>query len=205
MGHAHLGGKTVLYLIDGLFSGKHPVDPAPRKMSSPPFNGDWPKSLFASQDPVAIDSVGFDFLYSEYDDFPAGPAWTITCTRRPWPTTRPRAPSTIRTMPANEAVAEPGRPRALEQSHRKAVLPQPGHGKGIELVAVELVAPLPKPRQGDEGRVSSGRKGRRASMTNDKFSTRCDLPRRCASTAGGATARRVTIFQWVAEELKIGH
>lgn len=70
MGHAHLGGKTVLYLIDGLFVGKHPIDPAPRKMNLAPFNGDWPKSLFASQDPVAIDSVGFDFLYAEYDDFP---------------------------------------------------------------------------------------------------------------------------------------
>jgi len=70
MGHAQLGGKTVLYLIDGLFSGKHPVDPVPRKMAMPPFNGDWAKSLFASQDPVAIDSVGFDFLWTEYEDFP---------------------------------------------------------------------------------------------------------------------------------------
>jgi hypothetical protein len=70
MGHSHLGGKTVLYLIDGLFSGKHPMDPAPRKMQMTPFNGDWPKSLFASQDPVAIDSVGYDFLWTEYEDLP---------------------------------------------------------------------------------------------------------------------------------------
>jgi hypothetical protein len=70
MGHVHLGGKTVLYLIDGLFSGKHPIDPAPQKMKSSPFNGDWPKSLFASQDPVAIDSVGFDFLWTEWEDYP---------------------------------------------------------------------------------------------------------------------------------------
>ena len=70
MGHAQLGGKTVLYLIDGLYSGKHPIDPAPRKFKSSPFNGDWTKSLFASQDPVAIDSVGFDFLWTEYEDFP---------------------------------------------------------------------------------------------------------------------------------------
>lgn len=70
MGHAHFGGKTVLYLIDGLFTGKHPMDPVPRKMSMPPFNEDWPKSLFASQDPVAVDSVGFDFLWTEFDDCP---------------------------------------------------------------------------------------------------------------------------------------
>jgi len=73
MGHAHLGGKTVLYLLDGLFSGKHPIDQAPRKWTSPPFQGNWTSSLLASQDPVAIDSVGFDFLWTEYDDCPRAP------------------------------------------------------------------------------------------------------------------------------------
>ena len=70
MGHKHVGGKTVLYLIDGLYSGIHPRDRAPRKWSSYPFNGDWASSLLASQDPVAIDSVGFDFLYAEYEENP---------------------------------------------------------------------------------------------------------------------------------------
>jgi hypothetical protein len=70
MGHAHFGGKTVLYLIDGLYSGKHPIDPAPRKWKSAPFNGDWTSSLLASQDPVAIDSVGFDLLCAEWEDYP---------------------------------------------------------------------------------------------------------------------------------------
>jgi gluconolactonase len=62
MGHAHIGGKTILYLLDGLYCGVHPRDRAPRKWDSEPFNGDWTSSLFASQDPVAIDSVGLDFL-----------------------------------------------------------------------------------------------------------------------------------------------
>jgi len=70
MGHAHLGGKTVLYLIDGLFSGVHPGDQAPRRMKMPPFDGQWSCSLFASQDPVAIDSVAFDFLWTEFTDWP---------------------------------------------------------------------------------------------------------------------------------------
>jgi len=70
MGHKHVGGKTVLYLIDGLYSGIHPRDRAPRKWSTYPFNGDWTSSLLASQDPVAIDSVGFDFLHAEYEDYP---------------------------------------------------------------------------------------------------------------------------------------
>jgi hypothetical protein len=73
MGSAQLGGKTVLYLIDGLFSGRHPMDPEPRKWTSTPFSGTWTASLLASQDPVAIDSVGFDFLYEEYSDYPRRP------------------------------------------------------------------------------------------------------------------------------------
>ena len=32
------------------------------------FNGEWSASLFLSQDPVAIDSVGLDFLRSEFGD-----------------------------------------------------------------------------------------------------------------------------------------
>jgi hypothetical protein len=70
MGHAHIGGKTLLYLIDGLYPGRHPTDRAPLKWDSPPFNGDWASSLLASQDPVAIDSVAFDFLWAEWDDYP---------------------------------------------------------------------------------------------------------------------------------------
>ena len=70
MGHAHLGGKTVLYLIDGLFSGVHPRDPVPQKMHIPPMEDQWSCSLFVSQDPVAIDSVAFDFLYAEGTPFP---------------------------------------------------------------------------------------------------------------------------------------
>jgi hypothetical protein len=73
MGHKHLGGKTLLYLIDGLYAGKHAKERAPRKWHSSPFNGDWTSSLFASQDPVAIDSVGFDFLWTEWDDAPHKP------------------------------------------------------------------------------------------------------------------------------------
>lgn len=70
MGHAQIGGKTVLYLVDGLYPGVHPKEQAPRPWKSAPFNGRWAASLLASQDPVAIDSVGLDFLQAEYNDFP---------------------------------------------------------------------------------------------------------------------------------------
>jgi hypothetical protein len=70
MGHAHTGGKTLLYLIDGLYPGVHPIEHAPRKWLTPPFNGQWASSLLASQDPVAIDSVALDFLRAEWNDYP---------------------------------------------------------------------------------------------------------------------------------------
>jgi sugar lactone lactonase YvrE len=72
MGHPEIGGRTVLCLLDGLYTTKHcqnNVWPnAPLKFPNPPFNNDWPSSVFASQDPVAIDSVGFDILYSQWPD-----------------------------------------------------------------------------------------------------------------------------------------
>jgi len=70
MGHAHMGGKTLLCMIDALYPGVHPSGHTPRKFSSPPFNGRWASSLLASQDPVAIDSVAIDFLRAEWSDYP---------------------------------------------------------------------------------------------------------------------------------------
>ncbi len=70
MGHAYTGGKTLLYLVDGLYPGVHPIEHSPRKWSTHPFNGQWASSLLASQDPVAIDSVAFDFLWAEWSDYP---------------------------------------------------------------------------------------------------------------------------------------
>ena len=65
VGSPVLGDKTVLWLVDGLFSGYY-WDSHPAAWKMPPFNGKWPSSLFASQDPVAIDSVCYDFLLNEW-------------------------------------------------------------------------------------------------------------------------------------------
>jgi uncharacterized protein (DUF362 family) len=68
MGHKDLGGKTMLYLIDGFYGAKA-VNGLPKPMwNMKPFNGNWPCSLFASQDPVAIDAVALDFILSEWPD-----------------------------------------------------------------------------------------------------------------------------------------
>jgi hypothetical protein len=62
-----MGGKTLLYLIDGLYGG-YRWQGTPYKFQMSPFNNDWPSSVFVSQDPVAIDSVGLDFLWEEWPD-----------------------------------------------------------------------------------------------------------------------------------------
>jgi hypothetical protein len=70
IGHKNLGAKTFLYLIDGIYSNKF-VDGIPEsKWALAPFNNQWPNSLFASQDPVAIESVVLDFALTEWPDAP---------------------------------------------------------------------------------------------------------------------------------------
>jgi hypothetical protein len=56
-------------LVDGLFGGYN-WSSEPVQWHTPPFNGDWPSSVFASQDPVAIDSVCYDFMWLEWTDLP---------------------------------------------------------------------------------------------------------------------------------------
>jgi hypothetical protein len=58
IGHPHLGGKTLLYMVDALYGARHQSAEVMRYTS---FGNDWTSSLFVSQDPVAIDSVGLDF------------------------------------------------------------------------------------------------------------------------------------------------
>ncbi|MBN1694940.1 DUF362 domain-containing protein [candidate division WOR-3 bacterium] len=57
--------KSVIYLMDALWSAGWELD-APSKWVLSPFNNDWSSSIFISQDPVAIESVGYDFLRTEY-------------------------------------------------------------------------------------------------------------------------------------------
>jgi len=64
MGHPDLGGKTILYLLDGLYAAPH-QSKLPERWQSLPFGGDWPNSVLASQDPVAIESVAVDFFGAE--------------------------------------------------------------------------------------------------------------------------------------------
>jgi hypothetical protein len=62
MAHKHLGGKTLLYLSDCLYVA---TSQNGRVVKYQSFGDHWCSSLFASQDPVAIDSVVLDFIRNE--------------------------------------------------------------------------------------------------------------------------------------------
>ena len=69
MGHEHLGGKTMLFILDGLWGFPwHGSSSRPRQWQNLPFNNDYPSSILMSQDMVAIDSVALDFLRAEFAD-----------------------------------------------------------------------------------------------------------------------------------------
>jgi hypothetical protein len=67
MGSKYLGRNTLLYVIDGLYSGGSNEGGPPVRYYMAPFNGNWSSSIFISQDQVALESVCYDFLRSEWN------------------------------------------------------------------------------------------------------------------------------------------
>jgi hypothetical protein len=67
MGSKYLGQNTIIYLVDGLFGGGSDETRGPVKYFMPPFNNDWCNSIFLSQDQVALESVCYDFLRTEWN------------------------------------------------------------------------------------------------------------------------------------------
>jgi hypothetical protein len=65
MSHELLGGKNLVYIMDALWASGWELN-KPVKWEMPPFNNDYTSSIFVSLDPVAIESVGYDFLRSEF-------------------------------------------------------------------------------------------------------------------------------------------
>ena len=64
LGHDEFAGKTILYMFDALYVSKnHSVAPNKWESLGTPYH--WVSSIFVSQDPLAIDSVGLDFLRNE--------------------------------------------------------------------------------------------------------------------------------------------
>lgn len=70
MGHKDLGGKTMLFVLDGFYATRAVNGTPGPKWKMAPFNDNWASSLFISQDGVAIDAVGLDFLRAEWPTAP---------------------------------------------------------------------------------------------------------------------------------------
>ncbi len=66
MGSKYLGRNTMLFVVDGLYGGGSNETRVPVKYFMPPYNNDWCNSLFISQDQVALESVCYDFLRTEW-------------------------------------------------------------------------------------------------------------------------------------------
>ncbi len=84
MGHEQLGGKTLVYLVDGIWGSTNWGHP-PIKWRMVPFNNDWPNSLFLAQDPVALESVCYDFLFEEFDEDHPTEGLPATSDKGPFP------------------------------------------------------------------------------------------------------------------------
>ncbi len=69
MGSPGLGKKTLLYIVDGLYGMQTNVGaPNPERDKWKTLDDYWSSSLFISMDPVAIECVCLDFLYSEFGE-----------------------------------------------------------------------------------------------------------------------------------------
>ncbi len=67
MGHKNLGANTMLFVVEGLYGGSESEVKPPRKWNMEPFNGHWSSSVFMSLDQVALESVCYDFLRTEFN------------------------------------------------------------------------------------------------------------------------------------------
>lgn len=68
MANEYLGGRTMLYMLDAIIcapSEGASITGENSRWQQAPFGEDYTSSIFVSQDPVAIDSVGADFLANE--------------------------------------------------------------------------------------------------------------------------------------------
>ncbi len=70
MGNRYLGGNTLLILVDGLWSSGN-WSAELLRWQMPPFNNDYPNSLILAQDPVALESVCYDFFLEEFKNKPS--------------------------------------------------------------------------------------------------------------------------------------
>jgi Domain of unknown function (DUF362) len=162
----NLGGKTILFMLDGLYVGRK-WRSYPQHFPNAPFNNrvepyenpDWPACVLASFDGVAIDSVGLDILYSQTKN-----NGDPTNNNEPRILIRENADDYLHEMadpqhaPSKTAYVQNGKPVASlgvhehwdnDATRRYSRNLDPVNGKGIELIYLPLGAskdsPVPDP------------------------------------------------------------
>ena len=148
MGSKYLGQNTLLYMVDGLFGGGSSETKPPVKYFMPPFKNDWSNSLFLSQDQVALESVCYDFLRTEWNGTNIHDAINNSCENNPnWngvddylhqAADSSNWPAGIKYDPDNSGKALPslGVHEHWNNPEEKQYSRNLGSGKGIELVSI---------------------------------------------------------------------
>ncbi|MGA7340580.1 MAG: DUF362 domain-containing protein [Terracidiphilus sp.] len=149
----NLGGKTILYMLDGLYCARRHMS-YPLHFPNAPFhnrvepyeNTDWPSSILASLDGVALDSVGLDILYSQTKnnvDESGHPRIMIRANAEDYLAEESLAGN----PPSGTAYRQNGRPVTSlgvfehwdnEENRQYSRNKDPLHGKGIELVYLSM-------------------------------------------------------------------
>lgn len=151
----NLGGKTILYVLDGLYCGRK-WRSYPCHFPNPPFNNkvepyenpEWPSCVLASLDGVAIQSVGLDIMYAQskhnfetsYHNVPRILVRENADDFLREMATPQDAPSGVKYMQDSKPVASLG---VLEHWDSDATMRysrnlDPKHGKGIELIYIPV-------------------------------------------------------------------
>jgi len=150
-----LGKKTILYMLDGLYSARKHSSYALHFPNAPFFNRiypyanpEWPSCILASLDGVALDSVGLDILYSQTQN-----NLDVENRNRPWMLIRENADDYLHEMataenpPSGTKYVQDGKPVTSlgvhehwnngETRHYSRNL-DPKKGKGIELIYTKI-------------------------------------------------------------------
>jgi hypothetical protein len=150
----NLGAKTILYVLDGLYCARRHQS-YPLHFPNAPFNNrvepytntDWPSSILASLDGVALDSVGLDILLSQTRN-------NLDANQHPRIMIRENADDYLQEEaladhpPSGTAYRQNGRPVASlgvtehwdsDASRQYSRNIDPKHGKGIELIYLPIL------------------------------------------------------------------
>lgn len=151
-----LGRKTILYMLDGLYCARKHSSYAMHFPNAPFFNQiypyanpEWPSSILASMDGVALDSVGLDILYSQTRN-----NIDVDNQNRPWMLIRENADDYLHEMaeaenpPSGTKYMQEGKQVSSlgvhehwdsDESRRYSRNLDPKNGKGIELIYKKII------------------------------------------------------------------